>query len=79
MTTSRQLPSVAYTKALDRLAALLRQRPHTARVLAEKLGCSRPTVYARIDALRVRGEQVYTLPAEADGTGPRPLAFGITS
>lgn len=72
-------PSAAYTKSLDKLAALLRSKPHTVRVLAEKLECCRPTVYARIAALQARGDQVYTLRAEAEGTGPRPLAYGITS
>lgn len=80
MTTRKPpTPSPTYTKNLDQLATLLRSRPYTVRTLAEKLGCCRPTVYARIAALQARGERVYTKLAKADGTGPRPLAYGITA
>jgi len=66
-----------YTKNLDKLAALLRSKPLTVRELADKLDCCKPTVYARIAALQKRGDPVFSLPRPAEGTGPRPLAYGI--
>lgn len=68
-----------YEKNLDKLAALLRTKALTVKELAAKLDCCKPTVYARIAALKKRGDRVYSLPRAADGTGPRPLAYGITA
>ena len=67
-----------YTKNLDKLAGLLRAKALTVRELAALLKCCKPTVYARLDALKARGEPVFTLKVDGHATGPRPLAYGIT-
>lgn len=73
-------PRTTYQKTLTRLAILLRRKPMTAREIAESLGCCRPSAYQRIEALRAKGLQVYTIPAPEGKdpvTGPRPIAYGI--
>lgn len=67
-----------YQKTLDRLASLLRSRPRTAREIADKMKCCRPTAYQRLEGLRARGEEVYMLTGVAKGaTGPRATAYGL--
>jgi len=64
-------------KNLDRLAALLKRKPLTARQVADELECCRPTAYQRIRALEERGDAVFKIAAPAEGTGPRPVAYGV--
>ncbi len=66
-----------HSRNLDRLRALLKRKPLTARQVAEALECCRPTAYARIEALIARGDQVFTIQATSTGTGPRPVAYGV--
>ena len=62
---------------LDRLAALLRKRPLTAREIADVMGCCKPTAYERIEALKRRGDAVYSLERNRTQPGPRALAYGV--
>ncbi len=63
--------------ALDRLAALLRKRPLTAREIAKLTGCCRPTAYERVEALKRRGDAVYSLQRNRTQPGPKALAYGV--
>lgn len=67
------------TRALDRLAALLREKPLTARQIAKRTRCSKPTVYARLDALKARGEQVVPAAVRDGKSGPLSSAYRIHS
>lgn len=79
MSAKTPKPSAKYTKNLDKLAAMLRDRARTVRELAKELKCCKPTIYARIEALRARGDPVFTFTVVDGGeTGPRPLAYGIS-
>lgn len=62
---------------LDRLAVLLRRGPLTARQIADRLGCSKPTAYTWIQALVERGDSVYSIAAKGDRPGPRAKAYGV--
>jgi biotin operon repressor len=64
-------------KELDVLAGLLRHRARTARQIAGLLGCSKPTVYARVRMLRARGLRVEELTNGAKRPGPAPAYFKI--
>lgn len=66
-----------HTKILDRLKAMLKRKTMTARQVAEEFDSSKPTAYQRIRALIARGDEVYELAGKADGTGPRPVAYGV--
>lgn len=66
-----------HDKNLDKLAALLRKKPITAREIAEKLGCCKPTAYQRLRALIERGDGVITIPDKTVRTGPPALLYAI--
>lgn len=62
---------------LDALAKLLRRRPLTAREIAAATHVSKPTAYARIEALRELGVQVFEVRLRRTHPGPAPVAFGV--
>lgn len=64
-------------RALDRLAELLRDRPLTARQIAKRTHCSKPTVYARLGALKERGDAVVSDLARDGKSGPKAQAYRI--
>lgn len=64
-------------RELRALARLLRHRSRTARQLAEALGCSKPTVYARIRRLRANGFDIQEFTNGAKKPGPVPAYFAI--
>lgn len=64
------------TATLDRLKAMLKRKPLTAKKIAEEFKTSRPTAYQRIRAMKKRGDEIYELEEQAEGTGPRPIAYG---
>ncbi len=67
----------AKTKNLDKLAALLRRKPLTARQIAKATGCCRPTAYARLAALEERGDPVFKTTGPGAATGPKPVTYGM--
>ena len=66
-----------YSRTLDVLLALLRERPMTARQISQRLKCSRPIAYARLRALIARGDEVYSYRTGSTGPGPRPITWGV--
>jgi predicted transcriptional regulator len=66
-----------YGKTLDKLAKLLRRKPHTAKQIAAAMGCGKPIAYARIRDLMERGELVETEKIRASKSGPRAQAYFI--
>lgn len=69
---------VDYRKTLDRLAAMLRRGPMTARAISDTLGCCRPAAYQRVAALRKRGDHVYEMRAsDPTRSGPEAVAYGV--
>jgi biotin operon repressor len=65
-----------YEDQLTRLAKVLaRKQPHTARELASKLKCSKPTVYARLAALEASGTPIARLKVRDGTRGPLAAAF----
>lgn len=66
-----------YTQTLDKLAALLRRKPLTAKAISEAMGCCKPAVYSRIAALRDRGEKIYSFSVRESVTGPKSTSYGI--
>lgn len=75
------MPSRAdYDATLDKLAALLRKRPLTARAIAARLECSKPVAYQRLRDLPERlanGERVVEEPVRESKRGPLSVAYGI--
>lgn len=60
----------SYEKRLDRVVALLKRKgPLTAKAVVAELGCSRPSAYAYLDALR-RQKRVRTTVRRGSVTGP---------
>jgi biotin operon repressor len=66
-----------YEQTLDALALLLRTEPLTAKQIAERLGCCRPAVYQRLQALRDRGHRITGERVADRKTGPRALAYRL--
>lgn len=64
--------------ALDRLADLLRKKPLTAKEIARVTRCCKPTAYARVQALRQRGEPIVeTRRRSAGKPGPYAVTYEI--
>lgn len=75
MATQRQ---ESYEKRLDKLKRLLsRARPLTADELAERLGCSKATVYNHLEALAERGVSFETDAKRKGARGPLSTALRI--
>lgn len=64
-----------HTEILNRLAALLRKQPLTAKQIAAQTKCCVPAVYARIRALQARGVRVLQQPITEKRTGPKAVAY----
>ena len=67
----------AAPEKLDRLAALLKRKPRTAKEIMKALGCCKPTAYQWVQQLRDRGEAVFELVEPATRPGPAPRLFGV--
>ncbi len=65
------------TDELDRLALMLWSHPMTAKEICARMKCCKPTAYARIEALRKRGEKVFQIVRRSNKSGPAPYAYGI--
>lgn len=65
--------------AVDALAAVLRDRPLTAASIARVFGCSRPTAYERIDALRSRGVRLVETEVREGKSGPMSTVYAARS
>lgn len=64
--------------ALDQLAALLRKKALTAKDIARVTRCSKPTAYARVEALKKRGEPIVETRRRHEGrTGPYAVTYQI--
>lgn len=65
-------------ETLTALAALLRKKPSTAREIAASMGCSKPTAYERVRALRASGVEVLERVERKPGaTGPAATVFRV--
>ncbi len=64
-------------KALLALADLLREKPYSARGIAEKIGCTKPTAYASVAALVLRGHKVVMAYAREGLHGPAAKVYSI--
>lgn len=68
----------AHERALDRLAGLLRRKPLTALQISRVTRCSKPTAYARLEALRERGEPIVETRRRRRGkTGPAAVTYQL--
>lgn len=68
----------SHAKNLDRLEQILRKKPLTGLEIARVMNCSKPAAYARVEALRARGANVYTITERTGGrTGPAAKSFGV--
>ncbi len=65
-----------YQAILDNFAEHLREA-RTAREIAARAECSKPTVYARIEALVARGVPIIRREVRAGATGPLAIAYFI--
>ena len=64
---------------MQEVAQLLREQPHTARGIAEKLGISKPTAYARVAKLASRGMAICITRVREGLHGPEADAFSIAA
>ena len=64
---------------MRQLVALLREKPHTARSIAERLGVTKPTAYARVAQLALRGHKVDVQKVREAQSGPKALAYSIAA
>lgn len=62
---------------LKELESLLRESPMTARAIAERLGISKPTAYARVAKLAMRGVVVQRTKVREGLHGPEADAFSV--
>lgn len=69
--------SIVAESALQALLAALKQEPSTARRLATVLGCSKPTVYKRLDDLRDRGVKLLSRRTREGEAGPLARAYYV--
>lgn len=69
-----------YDQTLDQLATLLRQKPMTARQIADELKCCRPAAYQRLRALKKRGDPLRKVrtPKQQGRPGPRAVRYEIS-
>lgn len=74
------IPNQAHDEALARVLAVLRDEgPSTARDIAAATDCSKPTAYARIEALESRGDvKIYRTVKRQGKSGPQSIAFSLT-
>lgn len=70
-------PRPEYTATLDRLAALLKKKPLTAKAIAKAMDCCIPAAHGRLAALRERGDALYTMPVRESPVGPLSTAYGL--
>lgn len=70
-------PKDEYNADLARLAEVLKGGTFTAKQLAKKLGCAKPTVYERISALEKRGHSIFTITVSGKQRGPAAREFGL--
>lgn len=67
-----------YEGSLESLARLLRRKAMTAQEIADAVGCTRVTAYARLRRLRKSGIEVEIERVDRDGvTGPRARAYRV--
>jgi predicted transcriptional regulator len=72
------LPRSVEQTQIDRLVALLRRKPSTARQIAKDLECSIPTAYVRVRELKRRGLTVFeAADAACKQTGPAPILYSV--
>lgn len=65
-------------ETLTALEALLRAKPRTAKEIAAAMGCSKPTVYERVRALKAAGVTVLEEVERSPGvTGPAARTFRV--
>lgn len=69
--------STAHTRALDRLAELLRKEPLTALQISKATKCCKPTAYARLEALKQRGDPIVEIRQRSGRTGPSAVAYSL--
>lgn len=67
------------TEKLDALLDCLRAKPATARALADALGCTKPTAYARLAALEAQGHKLQRTTVREGSTGPKSVAYSLAS
>jgi biotin operon repressor len=64
-----------YEASLQRLQKLLGKSPQSAKALAIRMSCSKPTIYARLRELRVRGIRIETVEFREGATGPKAVGY----
>lgn len=69
--------STAHARALDRLAELLRKEALTALQVSKLMRCCKPTAYARLEALKKRGDPVVEIRQRSGRTGPSAVAYSL--
>lgn len=66
-----------HDKALNKLAELLRKKPLTALQISQVTGCCKPTAYARLLALKRRGDRLVEIRQSSGRPGPSAVAYSI--
>lgn len=69
--------TAAHARALERLAELLRKEPLTALQISQRTKCCKPTAYARLAALKRRGDSVVEIRQRSGRTGPSAVSYSI--
>ncbi len=64
-----------YEETLNKLSALIRRKPMTAKEIAKAMKCCKPAVYQRLAALDQR--LLCTRNGKSKQTGPAPLVYWI--
>lgn len=70
-------PDEAHDEALRRVLSELESGPRTARAIAAALDCSKPTAYARIQALEDTGVKLHRSVVREGRTGPCSITFEL--
>lgn len=66
-----------YDQTLDKLAAMLRRKPMTAKAIAAHFKCCRPVAYQRLRDLKARGETLTRKKVRESATGPKSYVYSV--
>ena len=68
-----------YTRELAKLVTLLRRKAWTASELAKRMACSKPTIYARLQALEGQGYGLTVGRARTGTRGPEATSYTLAA
>lgn len=69
--------TTTYHETLNKVLSLLKSKPRTALEIAKLTKCSKPTAYARLQALKKAGVRLARTKVRQGSTGPAATAYSV--